>query len=269
VEPAKTREKPGPFSHVPDSTLLGYGIPPEWLEAVHHADEDSILAIAVHLPAEAAEAVLDLAVGAVPKAAERLTAGADPFTHPDAQRRFRVMRSVEELERALAYPWEKWSVFLHPSQRQLVERNYHGPARVSGSAGTGKTIVALHRAVYLTRRHHDARVLLTTFSETLANALHGKLRCLIGNEPRLAERLEVYAMNAIGKRLYELNIGPLRLAQPEVIRDLLAEAAAQASPAIKFTAHFLRTEWEKLSIPGSSHPGKAIAMSRASAASRV
>ena len=56
------------------------------------------------------------------------------------------MTNVEELERALEFPWEKWTVFLHPEQRQLVERRYAGPARVSGSAGTGKTIVALHRA---------------------------------------------------------------------------------------------------------------------------
>ena len=66
-------------------------------------------------------------------------------------RRFRVMGNVEELERALDFPWEKWTVFLHPDQRELVEREYNGPARVSGSAGTGKTIVALHRVVYLAR----------------------------------------------------------------------------------------------------------------------
>ena len=60
------------------------------------------------------------------------------------------MYNVEELERALEYPWDKWTVFLHPAQRQWVERDYGGPARVSGSAGTGKTIVALHRAVFLT-----------------------------------------------------------------------------------------------------------------------
>jgi len=107
----KARErKQGAFSHIPDSTLLGYGIPPEWLEAVKRADEDSILTVAAHLPAEAAEAVLDLAVGVTPKAAERLP-GADPFTHPDALRRFRVMRNTEELERALDYPWESGASF--------------------------------------------------------------------------------------------------------------------------------------------------------------
>ena len=75
---------------------------------------------------------------------------------------------MQELERALDYPWEKWAVFLHPAQRELVEKEYTGPARVSGSAGTGKTIVALHRAAFLARANLDARVLLTTFSDALA-----------------------------------------------------------------------------------------------------
>jgi hypothetical protein len=56
-------------------------------------------------------------------------------------------------------------------QRQWGEGNYSGPARVHGSAGTGKTIVALHCAVFLARTHPDARVLLSAFSDRLANAL--------------------------------------------------------------------------------------------------
>jgi hypothetical protein len=63
---------------------------------------------------------------------------ADPFDHPDARRRFRVVTDVEKLTRALEYPWERWTVFLHPAQRALVERRFGGPARVAGSAGTGK-----------------------------------------------------------------------------------------------------------------------------------
>jgi superfamily I DNA and RNA helicase len=60
-----------------------------------------------------------------------------------------VVANIEELERALEAPWEKWAVFLHPEQREVVTRDYNGPARVAGSAGTGKTVVALHRAVHL------------------------------------------------------------------------------------------------------------------------
>src|SRR5688572_6925711 len=123
-----------------------------------------------------------LATGGKPRMPEPLRASTSPFEHPDAQRRFRVMTNVEELERALDFPWEKWTVFLHPEQRQWVEREYSGPARISGSAGTGKTIVALHRAAHLARTHPDARVLLTTFSDPLANALRARLRRLVGNE---------------------------------------------------------------------------------------
>ncbi|MCK0507759.1 hypothetical protein [Aromatoleum anaerobium] len=61
-------------------------------------------------------------------------------------------------------PWDKWMLFLHPAQRQWVERDYAGPARIAGSAGTGKTIVALHRAVFLARSNPEARVLARSLS---------------------------------------------------------------------------------------------------------
>jgi superfamily I DNA/RNA helicase len=96
------------------------------------------------------------------------------------------------LQRALEFPWDKWTVFLHPAQRQMVERDYSGAARVSGSAGTGKTVVALHRAVQLARKDEDARILLSTFSDTLANVLRSNLFRLTYNTPKLAERLDGY-----------------------------------------------------------------------------
>ena len=238
-------QKPLLFTDIPEDELLSYGVPAEWLADVRKANEDTVLELADHLPPEAAEALLDLATGGRPQVPQPVAAGADPFEHPDAQRRFRVMKDREELERALDYPWEKWTVFLHPAQRQLVERDCSGPARVSGSAGTGKTIVALHRAVFLARNNPDTRVLLTTFSDTLANALRTKLRRLISNEPRLGERLEVHAMNAVGRRLYELNVGRPQIASRETIRQLLEEAAG-AVEENRFSLHFLITEWEQV-----------------------
>ncbi|MFA6242300.1 MAG: UvrD-helicase domain-containing protein, partial [Candidatus Hydrogenedentales bacterium] len=231
------------FEHVKDDVLLGYGVPVAWLNEVRLATEDSVLELAEHLPGEAAEALLDLATGTFPQVTLPVAVGTDPFSHPDAQRRFRVMNNVEELERALDFPWEKWTVFLHPAQRQLVERNYGGPARVSGSAGTGKTIVALHRAVFLARSYPDARVLLTTFSDALASALRTKLRRLIGSEPRLGERIEVHALSAIGRRLYELKFGSARLASKEILDQYLSDIAARTDGQ-KFSLRFLRTEWE-------------------------
>lgn len=243
VEPARPQNVPL-FDNVPEPLLLSYGVPPEWLADVRSADEDSLLDLVDHLPAEAAEALLELATGGTPKVATAQP-GADPFEHPDALRRFRVVANVEELERAFAYPWEKWTIFLHPAQRQFVERDYSGPARISGSAGTGKTIVALHRAAHLARGNPEARVLLTTFSESLANALHVKLRRLIASEPRLGERIDVLSMDALGIRLFESQFGAVRLASRDGIRDRLARAAAQVS-GLKFGVPFLLNEWEQV-----------------------
>src|SRR3989339_1355022 len=230
--------KPLLFADVTAEVLMGYGVPDEWLADVRRADEDTLLELAGHLPGEAAEALLNLATGTTPQNVPAIAAVTDPFEHPDAQRRFRVMHNVEELERALEYPWEKWTIFLHPAQRHLVERDFNGPARISGSAGTGKTIVALHRAVSLARNHPDARVLLTTFFDTLANVLRMKMRRLISNEPRIAERLEVQAINDIGGRLYELNFGRPHIASRTVIEEFLKEAAGEVA-GHKFSPHFL------------------------------
>ena len=242
--------KPAPalkplFSSTPDDELLGYGVPAEWLDDVKKATEDTLLALADHLPAEAAEALLELATGGTPRVPAQPAATASPFDHPDAQRRFRVMSNVEELQRALEFPWEKWTVFLHPEQRQWLERDYTGPARVSGSAGTGKTIVALHRAAHLARTHPNARVLLATFSDTLASALQTKLRRLLGNEPRLAERVDVHSIDAIGLRLYKTHFGSATIAGREIVRRLVQEAA-NAIGGHKFGVHFLLTEWEQV-----------------------
>ena len=238
---APTPPKPLLFASVSDDKLLGYGVPGTWLDEVRRADEDSLLDLADHLPAEAAEALLELATGGTPDRPAAASAHADPFAHPDAQRRFRLVENVDELERALEFPWEKWTVFLHPGQWRIVEKHYSGPARVSGSAGTGKTIVALHRAVHLARTHPDARVLLATFSDTLANALRVRLGRLVHNQPSIAERLEVQSMGGIGRRLYETNFGAATLATENDVRELIDRASATAGDH-RFSLHFLWTE---------------------------
>jgi mRNA-degrading endonuclease RelE of RelBE toxin-antitoxin system len=249
-QPAKPRAPAPPkpvaiLAGIPDEDLLSYGVPTEWLADVKAATEDSLLTLADHLPAEAAEALLELATGGKPRVPQPAAAAQSPFDHPDAQRRFRVMTNVEELRRALDFPWEKWTVFLHPEQQHWVERDFNGPAKVGGSAGTGKTIVALHRAAHLARRNPNARVLLTTFSDTLASALQTKLKRLLGNEPRLAERIDVHSLQALGLRLHKAHVGPAALASREVIHQLL-RASAAADPACKLSFHFLATEWEQV-----------------------
>ena len=260
--------KPLLFNDIPEEDLLSYGVPPDWIEEVQDANEDNFLELTEHLPSEAAEALLELAVGESPQFVQPSVAAAspfefaeprtvaestvqygvaaDPFEHPDAKRRFRLMTTVEELERALDFPWEKWAVFLHPAQRQVVEKDHGGPFRVAGAAGTGKTIVAIHRAVFLARTNPDARVLLTTISDTLANVLRTKLRRLIYNEARLAESLEVDAIDRVGERLYRAQIGAPKIANRALVRDLLARATGEAETPHKFSPRFLLSEWENV-----------------------
>ncbi len=238
-------QKPLLFAGTSDDDLLSYGVPLEWLEDVRKATEDTLFDTAERLPQEASEALLELATGGKPKVPAALPSDTDPFTHPDAQRRFRVMTNVEELERALEYPWEKWTVFLHPAQRYLVESDYSGPARISGSAGTGKTIVALHRAVFLARQHPTARILLTTFSEALANALLIKLDRLVGNESIVRDRIRVCSIQGIARELYAEAFGLPNIAEPEQVRSLLRSASAQIS-GHRLTESFLFGEWTEV-----------------------
>ena len=231
-----------PLKGIAESDLLSYGVPPESLDDVRNADEDSLLEIADRLPEEAAEALLKLAVGEIPEPLQPEVVP-DPFEHPDAQRRFRSIEDVAELERALEYPAEKWAVFLHPAQRHVIEMNYGGPARVSGPAGTGKTIVAIHRAVFLALANPDSRVLLTTISDALAQVLRIRLKRLIRSRPRLAERVEVDSIDAVGERLYGAQFGPPRIASRRKVR-LLLEEAAEESGRSEFSVRFLVSEWE-------------------------
>ena len=139
------------FRALSTEDLSGIGVPLDWVEDVRSATEDAFLALSDHLPAEASEALLEyVTTGRLPRPAP-IAAPADPFAHPDALRRFRIVENQEALALALDAPWEQWAVFLHPAQRGIVDRNYNGPARTAGSAGTGKTVVALHRAVCLAR----------------------------------------------------------------------------------------------------------------------
>ena len=234
--------KPRLFTDVSEEALLSYGVPAEWIDEVHMATEDTLFDLAEHLPSEAAEALLDLATGGTPPVPQTVLAGSDPFEHPDAKRRFRVMTNVEELQRALDYPWEKWTVFLHPAQQDLVERSFNGPARISGSAGTGKTIVALHRAVFLARTRPQAKLLLATFSQPLARSLQTKLKRLIGNEPEVTGRICVRAVPDVGRELYASALGNPQVVSEELLRDLLSEVSAEVG-GHRFSDAFLWSEW--------------------------
>ena len=109
------------FAGRADDELLGYGVPAEWLDDVKQATEATLLALADHLPAEAAEALLELATGGKPRVPAPAVASANPFDHPDAQRHFRVMANVEELQAALDSAGTGEGRFMNAKQLQLAQ----------------------------------------------------------------------------------------------------------------------------------------------------
>lgn len=242
-EAEATEETHPLFWAVPDDDMLAIGLPEDWLRDVKAADEDAFLELYPHLPGEAAEALLEYVSTCILKTPDPVSAD-DPFAHPDAQRRFRVLDDVEELQRALDAPWDRWTVFLHPAQRKYAEADFDGPARVTGSAGTGKTVVALHRAARLLKADADARLLLTTFSEPLSNALARKLGLLVS--PAQLDRATIADFNSIGRQLFALAKGyEPRAASGAQIRSALQKAAQEAE-FTEFDLRFLFAEWRNV-----------------------
>jgi superfamily I DNA/RNA helicase len=106
--------------------------------------------------------------------------------------------SEAELRRVFEEGLEGWRVFLHPEQRKIAYRDYNGPAMVRGGAGTGKTVVAMHRAKHLADQIENdptragQRILLTTFTTSLVQDIETNLRTLCpGHLDARPPRIEV------------------------------------------------------------------------------
>ncbi|MDN3552883.1 AAA family ATPase [Halomonas almeriensis] len=220
-----------PICEARERELLRLGVPEALVAEVQQLTSVTALeALAHRLPAEALEALMFLAQGEPLQEVLETYGVADSQTpvdrddfaaalrRPDSQRRFRVVEEEHELEHMLQAPLAHWRVFLHPSQRQLVERHWNGAVRVLGGAGTGKTVVAMHRARWLARRLVDdmaddgqGKVLVTTFTRNLATDIEHQLRELCQDD-ELA-RLEVININRLVARMIARDGAP-RLVYP-------------------------------------------------------
>ena len=112
----------------------------------------------------------------------------------DSRSRFVLIHDEVELEAMLNAPLEKWRVFLHPTQRKLVERERNGPVRVLGGAGTGKTVVAMHRARWLANQEDSRKILFVTFTRNLAIDIENNLRQICGEKEM--KRIEVRTLDS-------------------------------------------------------------------------
>ncbi len=169
---------------------------------------------------------------------------------PDSKRRFYVVDDEMELKAILSAPLEKWRVFLHPSQYTLVNRDWNGPVRILGGAGTGKTVVALHRAKWLAQtkcQDGRKRVLFTTFTRNLAADIKANLRKICGEET--FSRIEVtnldrWVSEFLRKNGYEFEIDFGRRTGP------LWEKALTMTPfGLGYEPSFYREEWEQVIQP--------------------
>lgn len=111
------------------------------------------------------------------------------------------------LKGAMEAPIEQWMTFLHPDQVALVRRNWSGPARISGPAGTGKTVVALHRAAYLARRT-TGRILYVTFANNLPRVQSTFLRTMA---PAVADRVDFRSLHSWAQEFLQERGIPVRL----------------------------------------------------------
>ena len=191
----------GPFAALRERQLRRLGVPEAMLAEVRALEDEAALdGIQNRLPVEAYESLfLYLAGDSYEELIRHREAPAEEVDTDDiaaalermeSRGRFVVVDNEMELEEVLSAPLEKWRVFLHPSQRRLVERKWNGPVRVLGGAGTGKTVVALHRARWLARNLPEGeRILFVTFTRNLAADIENNLRSICS--PQEMRRIDV------------------------------------------------------------------------------
>jgi superfamily I DNA/RNA helicase/mRNA-degrading endonuclease RelE of RelBE toxin-antitoxin system len=158
---------------------------------------------------------------------------------------FVVLEGEDELRRIMAEPLEKWRIFLHPTQRGLAEKDLSGSYRVLGGAGTGKTVVAMHRAKYLASKLcGKERILFTTFTGNLAGDIKDNLRKICGVDE--LRRIEVIHLDAwIGGFLRQHGY-TYTIVYDNTTDSVWDEAIAQCGEDIGFSRDFYADEWSKV-----------------------
>ncbi len=253
AQPAPAQRPAPPFARLAPDTLLRLGVPEPLVDLVRSVDlPEQVEHLLRALPAEAAEALRAVA-GGTP--VEQLLPREAP-EQPVEERTFdprdfaELPSEAEVLEQALQGNFEQWMLFLHPSQARLVEHRGRGTLKITGPAGTGKTVIALHRAHRLARDGRD--VLLTTFSSSLAEQLAHKLDRLGGMVAR--SKIRVATVATVAKEILEEALGrPIEVFEPadEERRQRLEAAMREQAAALGVDEPlpFLLDEWRQVFEP--------------------
>lgn len=260
---AAAAPKAGLFRKVKDEALLRFGVPAELVPTVRAiGDEAGLEEQRADLPQEAYEALFLLAAGydsdAVLRELEKPLepVAADPtdfeaaLANDDSKRRFVVVSDAKELAELLNAPLDLWRVFLHPKQRKLVSMSASGPYRVLGGAGTGKTVVAMHRAKHLVETvfpGRNDRILFTTFTRNLATDIHENLKTLCG--PDLLSRIEVVNLDAWVSNFLKGRGYRFEPVFDGENNELWENALALAPSETGLSGEFYRQEWDEVIQP--------------------
>lgn len=257
----------GLFEKVTDSDLRRLGIDAQLLPLVRVLNTDKQLdGLRYVLPDAQFDVLTGLAAGMSadevwPEVAERIVAEhADPDDLLAAARRtpekIKFVSGPEELASILARPFDLWRTFLHPTQHEVAYRKvYAGPAYITGSAGTGKTVTGLHRAVFLAKLlpAEGSKVLITTFTRALAKTLERQLHLLTTDRAVLG-RIEVLGVDQLAYEVvHKARGGRPKIAEEKLVRGLFATAAKEAPSyfdragnAVAYSGAFLQREWEQV-----------------------
>ena len=244
------------FGDINDEKLLALGVPNEQLNYVKSfSDKESFYKAGGTIPSDAYE-YLQWLVEGIPvdevlefakdeqEATKKATSLAAALELPLTLKSFVVVEGEEELRRIMAEPLEKWRVFLHPTQRKIVNRNYAGPARVLGGAGTGKTVVAMHRAKFLASKlTGNEKILFTTFTANLAADIRENLKkiCTVTELRRIdVIHLDAWVNNFFKEASFTAQI------EYDKINDFWEQAILLAGVDLPFEAGFYDEEWNRV-----------------------
>jgi len=263
TKPSPTKAKPAAalFSAISDQELVQLGTPPDMISSIRsvctEAELDQLQPI---LPLEAYEGLFLVAAGdrVVQILADRETrvdrpVDTDDFgtalETPESQSRFVLVTSDAELMAILNAPLAQWRTFLHPIQRKIAAGDRSGPVRILGGAGTGKTVLALHRAAWLARNRatDDQRILFTTFTRNLALDIEQNLKALMLDDPAI-NRIEVLNLDRwvhrfLRQKRYEHRIIYKR--DP----DCWGRALQLVDASIALDSTFYEDEWDQVIAP--------------------
>lgn len=178
------RDTIGMFSHYTDEELKQIGVPLSLLSLVKSIHDLHDLELAEkYLPTETFENLFYLSEGiSIKLLIAEISEGKSKSENPEVQhtsinnKRCFVEVDDKLMDEIINGDLSKWQIFLHPSQRKLVESNFKGSVKVTGGAGTGKTVVALHRLKFLSSLINSSdprKVVFTTFTNALTTNLNG------------------------------------------------------------------------------------------------